>query len=572
MQLVRVVVFFAVSIAVGAYLLFDDHVSKLSFDSVDELQTSSTDEDIVSASNKQAKDNQLYIFDTSFGTLISVEGQDRGTLNFRFNMALKKEENSDGKYTGKLFDIQWPDIDSLYSKPKTLTFTTHFKNGAFFETDLLGLPERHPIAMLKPLLNQMSYYEGITDIEVEGGLYTFHYQRLDTLNLTREKIDSQMADLPIDVLDEQEDWRLSHDDLGFPVTMSMSYARRVVYSPQTFVIKQHATAKRVDINTELTWLASEFSGDVNSHLVVQADPEKNTQPPVTENNFATQLAEAAAVITLGKVQRIGTYLVERGAGFVSQLLIDDGLSDDEKSVLIFALEKSGDQEGEWILSQLIEDSNIDEVHRLRSVISIAKMGDVNTAVAVQSLKKAMQGNNLTLSRTALLNIGVLGKRAPALGKEVAGVLADRLEKQDDTYRTLLAINNLATTSMTEQVLPYLESVAPRERSLAVGILGRDRAMSALLEKALLTETHPAVVEKLLSVRSDGMSKDPIFHQSIRGRVLSDTIPDVTREILFNHLIEHSSDTTTLRDLAREMKKFDGLSQSVKDKIEQLLAG
>ncbi|WP_129121505.1 hypothetical protein [Veronia nyctiphanis] len=240
-------------------------------------------------------------------------------------------------------------------------------------------------------------------------------------------------------------------------------------------------------------------------------------------------------------------------------------------MLILALEQSGTQEGEWILSQLISDNELEETHRLRSTISIARMGDVNTLVAFRSLQDAMKEKGSLLANTALINMGVLGKRAPSLSNQVDEFLVEKLQSDSETYRTLIAINNSTTANLSEQISPFLNSASSSERELAVSILSRDSSSAPLLNEALKKETNPSVMQKLLSVQG----KDGYINQELmidlQQRAVDKATPMVTREIIFGFLLNHASSSFEIREVARDIQKQRSVSDAMEKKISDLLA-
>ncbi|RXJ74147.1 hypothetical protein CS022_05890 [Veronia nyctiphanis] len=272
------------------------------------VETPSINEQRNNEENAPISDNlEVKMFSVYFNSEVSTAGQALGTLEYRFNLALKPQRQGE-QYLGRVYDIKWPELEAVYSKPDTLAFKTQFKNGQFTQVDLLGLDDKHPLAMIRPLLAQMSYSEGVTQLQLEGGMYTFKFKRLDNKTLTRTRLESAENESVLDVLSESDDWHMIHDDAGFPLTMKMSHAREVRYPPNVLAISQKAFASRVADSVSLSWQSEQFDSGANSAYFVRATERPDEAPAITNENLRENLSQLASNTLISKVRSLVSFL------------------------------------------------------------------------------------------------------------------------------------------------------------------------------------------------------------------------------------------------------------------------
>ena len=222
---------------------------------------------------------------------------------------------------------------------------------------------------------------------------------------------------------------------------------------------------------------------------------------------------------------------------------------------------------------MIEDDSLDEQNRLRAIMSISKMGEVNSAQALETLKTANNMGNQIISETALINIGILGSQSEALKTDVSIYLSEKLQSRESPYLTLISIDNLKDGSLDDQVSGYLQSENFDERMIAARVLSRNPEMQPLLNEQLLKDSNPNVVREILKVYLSEPSMqlfDPSYQDRLRKRIMEESLSTPTKEMLFEYLLAGSSNELEYRDVAENLYQEEGLSESTKEKLKRLL--
>ncbi|MCG9603445.1 hypothetical protein L1D16_22410, partial [Vibrio sp. Isolate31] len=150
-------------------------------------------------------------FIVKFSTKMMAEKETLGSSDYQYNLAFKKVSETGSEYLGQAFNILWPTDNSGEDRPMSLAFTTSFDDGAFNDTNMLGLNPSHPLYSIKHILKQFSYYEGDKSLLFPDAEYDFHYQKNGTNTVSRMlKGARQLTDSYI--LSSQDDkWQLIYD-------------------------------------------------------------------------------------------------------------------------------------------------------------------------------------------------------------------------------------------------------------------------------------------------------------------------------------------------------------------------
>ncbi|CZF86661.1 hypothetical protein [Grimontia marina] len=327
-------------------------------------------------------------------------------------------------------------------------------------------------------------------------------------------------------------------------------------------LDQQIIIKPITSKGNLFTLAN-YSTGANGHYKV-ALTGTTPELEVTEGNFMETLVLFDANPTLDNAQALGIYLVSEGWGFVRDLLVSDDITDSMRSSLIFALERSGEQEAEYVLSSIIEDDALAETDRLRAIMSISKMGEINSQIALSTLQNMLNHSNSLLAQTAMLNIGILGKQNPRMTSEVTGFLANKLASSGAGYSELLAIANLGNAELDNRVLPYLDSEYADERQVAAKMLSRNPEMQSRLLNQMLNDSHPNVVKAItagIETNTQNLKLSETYQAQLRNRIGSPDILTPTRDLLFAFLANNAQPTELNKSIARKILETPDVSES-----------
>ncbi|EFP97688.1 HEAT repeat domain-containing protein [Vibrio caribbeanicus] len=496
-----------------------------------------------------------------------------GEVVYRFNLALKPTNDHSGVYLGQAYGIQWGSNSFGGNRLKFLPFTVKFLDGSFEDVDLLGLDAAHPMTIINSIFTQFSYFLGHKTLQLADGKHRFHFVRKDAFTFEREWLGPVIEPKNYQVVKQQELWKLNHDTYGFPVTLAYTHTRTFDYQNQELTVIQQTNILPISDKTTINWSMNKYRTNTNQYLKELVTENTNKIGEVNEANFREQFKLYSDSPSLDNANNVGIYIVQQGINMVKNLIENGGLTDHQQSLLIFALERSQVPEGEYILSQLIEDDSLDEQNRLRAIMSISKMGEVNSAQALETLKTANNMGNQIISETALINIGILGSQSEALKTDVSIYLSEKLQSRESPYLTLISIDNLKDGSLDDQVSDYLQSENFDERMIAARVLSRNPEMQPLLNEQLLKDSNPNVVREILKVylSEPGMQLfDSSYQDRLRKRIMEESLSTPTKEMLFEYLLAGSSNELEYRDVAENLYQEEGLSESTKEKLKRLL--
>ncbi|MCG9603296.1 hypothetical protein L1D16_21475, partial [Vibrio sp. Isolate31] len=324
---------------------------------------------------------------------------------------------------------------------------------------------------------------------------------------------------------------------------------------------------------KLDWSLENFSENINAKIKIAAlNVEAGPSQSVINNaNFEEHFQAFSKSPDLFEAKLIGVFLADKGFNYVKSYLENPDTSDNQQSLLIFALERSQEQDGELVLSNIIQDKTIDEQNRLRAMMSIAKMGESNTEEALITLQSALDDSSQVVADSALLNIGILGGQSDLLKQEVADYLEEKLPEQGQAYTTLLAIDNLKDQQLDEAVKGYLSSSEYDERLIAARVLSRNPEMTPILQKQLLKDDNPSVIQEITEMRLSSTDYEPLsyeYQRAMRVRIRSDELSIVAKEMLFSYLIAGSDQLVSNdKELAEELLQNPELSESFRAELK-----
>ncbi|WP_028022377.1 HEAT repeat domain-containing protein [Enterovibrio calviensis] len=499
---------------------------------------------------------------------LTGEGATLADFTNTLNIALSMKEKS--PFKGVVYDVKFESEDPETDIPPQLGFTFKYDSGEFTNVSMLGLPSQHPLNIVTTLLVQFSYFEGIQSIELADGIHTYVYQ-VKGEQVTRQKAEDLRSSASYETLSEHEVWSLTLDANLFPSVLATSAGKTLEMDGSELQLEQEITITPITPDPSLLAKVN-FGSGVNAKYKVALN-DSGPKLEVNEENFMETLVTFDAKPDLDTAQALGVYLVNQGWGFVRDLLSSDEITDSMRSSLIFALERSGEPEGEYLLASLIEDDSLAETDRLRAMMSIAKMGDINSQVALSTLQNMLDHSNGLLAQTAMLNIGILGKQNSRMTSDVTSFLSQRLSIEGAGYSELLAISNLGNSELDSKVLPYLGSQYADERQVAVKLLSRNPDMQPTLLNQMLNDSNPSVVKAIttgIENHSQDFQLSESYQAKIRSRLDAPDILAPTRDLLFTFLANNAQPTALNKSVARKMLETPDISESTLVLAQDLL--
>ncbi|WP_163391305.1 HEAT repeat domain-containing protein [Enterovibrio norvegicus] len=513
-------------------------------------------------------DNEFKAYSVIIRSKLRGEGAALADFTNTLNIALSLKGK--GPFKGVIYEVKFESEDPDTDIPPHLGFTFDYRSGEFSHVSMLGLPSQHPLNIVPTLLAQFSYFEGTRSIELADGIHTYVYT-LKGDQVTRLKAENARSSASYETLAEHDIWNLTLDTSLFPSRLQTSAGKTFVMDGSELQLEQDIAITPIEADASILANVS-FDVGTNAQYRV-AFNETGPKIDVNDENFMETLVAFDASPDLSTAQALGVYLVNQGWGFVRDLLNEDDITDSMRSSLIFALERSGAQEGEYMLAALIEDDSLGETDRLRAIMSIVKMGETNSQVALSALQNMLDHPNELLAQTAILNIGILGNQNPQMSSDVTSFLSERLSSEGSGYSELLAISNLGNSALDSQVLPYLNSEYADERQVAVKLLSRNPDMQPTLLNQMLSDSHPNVV-KAITTGIENHSQDFQLNESDQARIRSRLdAPDIlapTRDLLFMFLANNAQPTALNKSAARKMLDAPGVSESTLVLAQELL--
>ena len=219
----------------------------------------------------------------------------------------------------------------------------------------MGLDVSHPLTIIAPIFTQFSYFIGHKTPQLADGKHHFYFVRKDASTIERQWLEPAIEPGDYQVVKQQEQWILNHDTDGFPLKLAYTHTRTVDYQNQELTVVQKTDISPITDKTALNWSMNKYKNRTNQNLKGPEADNINESDEVNETNFEQKFKLYSTSPSLENANVIGNYLAQQGFHTVKNLIQSAGLTDHEPSLLIFALERSQIPEGEYILSQLIED-------------------------------------------------------------------------------------------------------------------------------------------------------------------------------------------------------------------------
>ncbi|MBE1276541.1 HEAT repeat domain-containing protein [Enterovibrio baiacu] len=520
-------------------------------------------------------DSKTHAYQAVIVSTLSSENKElahfTNTLKFVLHQDKKHTDQEDMPLKGAVYNAKFESENPETDLPAVMGFTYSYNNGAFHNVSLLGLQPEHPLNIVSVLLQQLSYYPEAHTIDLPDGKRTYAYTVKDD-KVFRSLIREQPTSTSYSTLSQSDSWLLNIDVSGFPVQLDNRVSKNVVMDNQPLKLEQSITVTPIGTKNDVLLLAN-YSVNANTGYAVSFNRQESDVVIQTPEDFMSTLVVFDRNPTLDTAEILGVYAAEQGLGFVRELMFAEDVTDSMRSNIIFSLERSGLAEGEFILSALIEDESLEETDRIRAMMSMVKMGDVNSTRALTTLESMVTDGNPVLAQTAMLNIGILGKQNERLTPQVTAFLSEALSSRKDAYISLLAANNLGSNALDAKVTPYLSSTFSDERQLAAKLLSKNPVMRPQLMTQMLNDSHPSVVRAIATgLEGASVALTESYQAKLRHRIEDADVLAPTRDLLFEFLVGHTDESAMNAALARRVIEMEGVSESTLEVANQYLAG
>ncbi|SFP01232.1 hypothetical protein [Enterovibrio norvegicus] len=495
------------------------------------------------------------------------------SLKFVLHHDKNRVQREEAPRKGAVYDASFESENPETAMPAVMGFTYRYGDGAFHDVSLLGLQPEHPLNIVPVLLQQLSYYPETHTITFPDGERTYNYATKGS-KVSRTLISDQSASASYDTLSQSDSWLLNLDVSGFPMQLENRVSKTLMMENQPLKLHQSITVTPIAPENDVLLLAN-FIANANTGYAVSFNRQESDVVVQTPEAFMSTLVVFDRNPNLDTAEVLGVYAAEQGLGFVRELMFSENVTDSMRSNIIFSLERSGLAEGEFILSALIEDESIEETDRIRAMMSMVKMGDVNSTVALTTLESMLTDDNQVLAQTAMLNIGILGKQNERLTPQVTAFLSEALVSKKDGYLSLLAANNLGSNALDAEVAPYLTSSFSDERQLAAKLLSKNPDMRSQLMTQMLNDSHPSVVRTIatgLDNQEVSVALTESYQAKLRHRIEDEDVLAPTRDLLFEFLVGHTDESAMNMSVARRVIEMEGVSESTLELANQYLAG
>ncbi|MEZ8083497.1 hypothetical protein [Enterovibrio norvegicus] len=495
------------------------------------------------------------------------------SLKFVLHHDKNRVQREEAPRKGAVYDASFESENPETAMPAVMGFTYRYRDGAFHDVSLLGLQPEHPLNIVPVLLQQLSYYPETHTITFPDGERTYNYATKGS-KVSRTLISDQSASASYDTLSQSDSWLLNLDVSGFPMQLENRVSKTLMMENQPLKLHQSITVTPIAPENDVLLLAN-FSANANTGYAVSFNRQESDVVVQTPEAFMSTLVVFDRNPNLDTAEVLGVYAAEQGLGFVRELMFSENVTDSMRSNIIFSLERSGLAEGEFILSALIEDESIEETDRIRAMMSMVKMGDVNSTVALTTLESMLTDDNQVLAQTAMLNIGILGKQNERLTPQVTAFLSEALVSKKDGYLSLLAANNLGSNALDAEVAPYLTSSFSDERQLAAKLLSKNPDMRSQLMTQMINDSHPSVVRTIatgLDNQEVSVALTESYQAKLRHRIEDEDVLAPTRDLLFEFLVGHTDESAMNMSVARRVIEMEGVSESTLELANQYLAG
>ncbi len=422
---------------------------------------------------------------------LDMEGKNKPLMEMQINLdfALSMKANEHGEYTGLIYNVSSNTLsaEALHAQgmPEKIGFTFTYNRGVFSSVNTLGLSDNHPMASIKVILPQMTFSNTIQELVLSDSKNEYEYfSQGDTKSRVLLRYKAQ-ENLPYKIANIKEEWQLILDENMLPKYMLLveeKHSKSSNNAKYQTLSNVHVSRKSNPVN--MLWDKAFFTTNINDKYN-QSQPIKLAEIKTKEElmaalgKFKTQGSKELATA-------IGNYIITHlGESFVFETILDKNFDDQQKSVLIYALQEANVTGGEPILNALSLSEEIDEQNRLRAIISSAYRGDKATAQSLDTMSTLLAHDNINIANTALLNIGNLGKLSLELHEEINIVLKDQIESFNDKYVVMRSIENMGSTEYNDHFTQYLGSNTDDLKKASASLLAKsDKHRHLVVEQML----------------------------------------------------------------------------------------
>jgi len=359
----------------------------------------------------------------------------------------------------------------------------------------LGLTEKHPMKILAQLFKALS-------IGKEGEKYHFAYDSMQrTYSYQHNNKDvSRNASITTTNINKlatslqtpggNNNWKVVLTDDCMPTQLHSEERQGITAAGHNGYIKFTIDAKKIPPFTDLAKLKLNNLSNVNNLWHVKSVANANFEQPVeNEKELWSIIANFSNDKNTAKLIKAAEYLIENiSSEVLSQKLMSNDLSDNEKRDLAFALSLSGHDDAENYLIESLNqlssnsvngDMNTD-LQKVRLMVALSGNGQVSEQ-GFQALTSLANNTNESsnVRNNALINLGSSlqqmenqGQSPSGLTEQLSTTLSEALSGEQASS-AILAAGNAKLADLDNQIMAKLSSSNSKERYAAGTVLARN---------------------------------------------------------------------------------------------------
>jgi len=509
---------------------------------------------------------------------LNQDGINKPLMEMQINLdfAISTIANNEGRYTGIAYNISSNTNTSeelqAQGMPKIVGFTFDYNKGVFSSVDTLGLSDNHPIALVKILLPQLTFSKTIQELSLSDTKNKYNYFS-ENKSKGRELISFiEKENLSYSISNLKENWELTVDNNQYPKTMFLVEEKSSASNSSQYQTLSNVNITRKQAVKNFTWDEQLFLSSVNNKY----NQEGRVALPVIKNkkelmqalaNFNKQGSRELATA-------IGNFIINNlGSTFVFDTILDIDFNDQQKSVLIYALQEATIEGGEDILNSLSVSEDIDEQNRLRAIISSAYRGERATNASLAMMSSLLDNQNINIANTALLNLGNLGKLSTSMQEDVNLLISEQLDNYNDKYVVMRAVDNMGSIEHNDKFVQYLNSGSDDLKKASASLLAKSEAHRPQVIEQMFKDKSiigtKSMVEAIIKSGNTQLtnSEDAKMKRAIVISLKQDNFKyEQLLKLYFHNSAElNNKDKSFLKSLSKDYN----LSQSIQDRINEI---
>ncbi|WP_054013499.1 hypothetical protein [Pseudoalteromonas sp. R3] len=370
-----------------------------------------------------------------------------------------------------LTDIEFISDSKVQPMPQQLPFYFSYNGQQFTQSDLLGLPQAHPLWVLPKVLDLMSYSlsEPLTFKDALGKS-TYRFQKSGN-TISRVKIEQHRQQNQ----QEQESWGLTlkpsdHRVANQPNLQQLDYRNQQVLHQGT---QQYEVIQTVTILPIEHMHTGQTNWDASHNKDIISPGQQAAVVEITGENFLKQLEQLADSLDPALAKAIGQFMLENyDYGTLKAYLKDHaGLS----SALIYSLQKAQTLEAEQTLADLLTERDLSQSSLQKVAMALGRIENASNVAFASLQSVADDSAKQALADVALLSIGTMSKFSPQQSHQVARFLSRKLTEPQQLSTAILAVANSKNPALIEKLPDYLHHVDTQVRRNAIKSLAHNEA-------------------------------------------------------------------------------------------------